>query len=62
MRSHGYTVKATTVFASHNDMVYYDKECPAHAALKHLALDIIEARPIVVNEEVVSDIFPNYEF
>ncbi|KAK4031938.1 hypothetical protein C8A01DRAFT_41617 [Parachaetomium inaequale] len=59
-RSLGHTVKATMTFANHEDMVYYDKECPAHAALKHLALDIIEARPIVLNAEVTSQIFPNY--
>jgi hypothetical protein len=62
-RSLGYTIKATTTFANRQDMEYYDKECPAHAALKHLTLDIIEARPLVVNAdvpEIVDLFFPAY--
>ncbi|KAK5660692.1 hypothetical protein OQA88_12056 [Cercophora sp. LCS_1] len=33
-RSKGYTVVAETEFANHDDMKYYDTECPAHLVLK----------------------------
>lgn len=33
-RTQGYTVVAKTEFASLDDMMYYDNECPAHQELK----------------------------
>ncbi|KAF1843676.1 uncharacterized protein K460DRAFT_316303 [Cucurbitaria berberidis CBS 394.84] len=39
-RSQGYTVAAVSVFASKEDMVYYDNDCAAHAALKKVAKSV----------------------
>jgi hypothetical protein len=50
-RSGGYTVCAHTSFASHEDMTYYDTECPAHMALREVALDLITELPLVGIEE-----------
>ena len=36
-RNQGYTLVATSVFASREDMEYYDNDCEAHAALKAVA-------------------------
>ncbi|KAJ1324350.1 Dabb family protein [Microdochium nivale] len=36
-RAQGYTIAVTSVFASRDDMVYYDNECAAHAELKAFA-------------------------
>lgn len=36
-RSQGYTVCAQTVFASLDDVNYYDTQCAAHAKFKELA-------------------------
>lgn len=36
-RNQGYTLVATSVFASREDMEYYDNNCEAHAALKAVA-------------------------
>ncbi|KAI1083680.1 hypothetical protein F5B20DRAFT_528097 [Whalleya microplaca] len=36
-RNQGYTVVAISVFASVDDMKYYDNECQAHAGLKSVA-------------------------
>ena len=33
-RAQGYTVAAKTEFASLDDMLFYDEQCPAHATLK----------------------------
>lgn len=41
-RNQGYTVAVTTVFASHDDMVYYDNECAAHAELKAFAKPVAQ--------------------
>jgi len=38
-RTKGYTVVVHTVFASKEDMVYYDEQCPAHGALKTAGRD-----------------------
>ncbi|KAK3330519.1 hypothetical protein B0H66DRAFT_66029 [Apodospora peruviana] len=44
-RSKGYTVVASTEFASLDDMKYYDAECAAHAALKKKASTLGVAEP-----------------
>ncbi|KXJ86872.1 hypothetical protein Micbo1qcDRAFT_198046 [Microdochium bolleyi] len=36
-RAQGFTVAVTSVFASHEDMKYYDEGCAAHAELKGFA-------------------------
>lgn len=36
-RNQGYTLVATSVFSSREDMEYYDNQCEAHAALKAVA-------------------------
>lgn len=36
-RNQGYTLAALSVFASVEDMKYYDNECTAHAELKSVA-------------------------
>jgi len=51
-RSKGYTVVAYTVFASLDDMKYYDTDCAAHAKLKKVAVEIVEEFPLVVYQEV----------
>ncbi|EGS22929.1 uncharacterized protein CTHT_0014070 [Thermochaetoides thermophila DSM 1495] len=51
-RSKGYTVVAYTVFASLDDMKYYDTDCAAHAKLKKVAVEIVEEFPLVVYREV----------
>ncbi|KAL7808232.1 hypothetical protein V8C26DRAFT_413497 [Trichoderma gracile] len=39
-RSQGYTFVAKSEFASLDDMKYYDAECPAHQALKKVAMTL----------------------
>jgi hypothetical protein len=39
-RAQGYTVAVFTGLESFEDMVYYDEECEAHAALKQIAKSI----------------------
>ncbi|KAL2269636.1 hypothetical protein VTJ83DRAFT_1820 [Remersonia thermophila] len=50
-RSAGYTALGHTVFASQEDMEYFDKECPAHTALKEKVAPLVTERPLVVNEK-----------
>ncbi|KAL1837039.1 hypothetical protein VTJ49DRAFT_4328 [Mycothermus thermophilus] len=50
-RSAGYTELGHTVFASQEDMEYFDKECPAHAALREKVTPLVTERPLVVNEK-----------
>lgn len=47
-RSNGYTVVARTVFASLEDMKYYDTECAAHKELRKTASGLVTERPLVV--------------
>lgn len=48
-RSNGYTVMVQMVFASLDDMKYYDRECPAHAAVREKAKQLgLVGRPLVV--------------
>ncbi len=39
-RAQGYTVAIVSVFASKEDMEYYDNECEAHKALKAVAKEV----------------------
>lgn len=39
-RAQGYTVAIFSVFASKEDMEYYDNECEAHKALKVVAKEV----------------------
>jgi hypothetical protein len=50
-RSNGHTVLVLTIFASAEDMKYYDTECPAHLALRKTAARLVTERPLVVNME-----------
>ncbi|KAK4938398.1 hypothetical protein LTR66_015097 [Elasticomyces elasticus] len=47
-RSQGYSLCAQTVFASLEDMKYYDEECEAHNALKAAAKGKIQPPPVTV--------------
>lgn len=39
-RSEGYTVAVQSVFASREDVEFYDKECPAHKELKKITTTV----------------------
>ncbi|OAK96505.1 hypothetical protein IQ06DRAFT_297206 [Phaeosphaeriaceae sp. SRC1lsM3a] len=47
-RSQGYTLVARTVFASKEDMDFYDNECEAHGAIKALLKPNVGGPPLVV--------------
>ncbi|KIW02013.1 uncharacterized protein PV09_06519 [Verruconis gallopava] len=47
-RSQGYTLAARTVFASLDDMKYYDNDCPAHGELKATVKPLIKGGPPLV--------------
>ncbi|RYP67474.1 hypothetical protein DL770_008615 [Monosporascus sp. CRB-9-2] len=49
----GYTVGVVSTFASHDDMVYYDNECAAHAELKNFAKTVHQGAMMVFFESVV---------
>ncbi|RYP09166.1 hypothetical protein DL764_001437 [Monosporascus ibericus] len=49
----GYTVGVVSTFASHDDMVYYDNECTAHAELKSFAKTVHRGAMMVFFESVV---------
>ena len=49
-RAQGYTVAVTSVFHSHEDMVYYDNECAAHSELKDFAKTVHQGRMVVFFE------------
>ncbi|PVH73686.1 hypothetical protein DL98DRAFT_606424, partial [Cadophora sp. DSE1049] len=51
-RSQGYTVAVVSVFASKEDMVYYDNECEAHGRLKAVAKSIHEGVMMVYFESI----------
>ncbi|KAJ4298679.1 hypothetical protein N0V88_003710 [Collariella sp. IMI 366227] len=48
-RSGGYTVMATTAFASEEEMEYYDSLCLVHLELKRIAQPLCNGPPLVVN-------------
>ena len=50
-RSQGYTLTARTVFASKEDMDYYDNECAAHGAIKASLKGKVAAPPLMVYME-----------
>ncbi|KAJ9635095.1 hypothetical protein H2201_008271 [Coniosporium apollinis] len=47
-RNQGFTVCATTTFASLDDMRYYDNECEAHGAIKAFLKPRVEGPPLMV--------------
>jgi hypothetical protein len=47
-RNQGYTMVARTVFASKEDMDFYDNSCEAHGAIKVLLKPNVAAPPLVV--------------
>jgi hypothetical protein len=51
-RSQGYTVAALSVFASKEDMVYYDNECEAHGKLKAIAKSVHQGAMMVYFESI----------
>jgi len=51
-RSQGYTVAVVSVFASKEDMVYYDNECEAHGRLKIVAKSVHEGAMMVYFESI----------
>lgn len=51
-RNQGYTVAIFSVFASKEDMAYYDNECDAHAALKQVAKAIHKGVMMVYFESI----------
>jgi hypothetical protein len=53
-RTQGYNVLAHTVFASLEDVKYYDEKCEAHAALKAFAKDKVAGPPMAVMWETSS--------
>jgi len=53
-RDQGYTVAVISVFSSTEDMVYYDDECKAHAALKDVAKSVHKGAMMVYFESVTS--------
>ncbi|KAF2812511.1 uncharacterized protein BDZ99DRAFT_461184 [Mytilinidion resinicola] len=48
-RNQGYTVVARIIFHSMADMEYYDKECPAHAAIKEAGKGKATEPPLIVS-------------
>ncbi|KAH7075324.1 hypothetical protein BKA63DRAFT_511301, partial [Paraphoma chrysanthemicola] len=46
-RAAGYTIAATTLFASDEDFEYYDSECKAHTELKTFARSVNEGMCMV---------------
>jgi hypothetical protein len=46
-RAQGYTIAATTLFASEEDFEFYDKECGAHAELRAFARSVNEGMCMV---------------
>jgi len=51
-RNQGYTVAVVSVFASKDDMKYYDDECEAHAALKQVAKSVHKGAMMVYFESI----------
>ncbi|KAH7396856.1 hypothetical protein DE146DRAFT_657935 [Phaeosphaeria sp. MPI-PUGE-AT-0046c] len=47
-RNQGYTLVARTVFASKEDMYFYDNECEAHGDIKALLKPNVGGPPLVV--------------
>ncbi|KAF2441930.1 stress responsive A/B barrel domain-containing protein [Karstenula rhodostoma CBS 690.94] len=50
-RSQGFNFAAISKFKNKEDMVYYDEECAAHAALKAFAKDVIQGIMMVYLED-----------
>ncbi|KAG4430320.1 hypothetical protein IFR05_014191 [Cadophora sp. M221] len=53
-RDQGYTIAVISVFASREDMLYYDEECGAHGKLKAFAKGVHEGAMMVYFESVTS--------
>ena len=51
-RAQGFTVAVVSVFSSVEDMVYYDNECQAHAALKAFAKTVHQGVMMVYFESI----------
>ena len=51
-RAQGFTVAVVSIFASVDDMVYYDNECQAHAALKGFAKTVHQGAMMVYYESI----------
>ncbi|PVH76666.1 stress responsive A/B barrel domain-containing protein [Cadophora sp. DSE1049] len=51
-RDQGYTIAVVSVFASVQDMVYYDEECEAHKKLKAFAKGVHQGAMMVYFESV----------
>jgi hypothetical protein len=55
-RNQGYALVARTVFASKEDMDFYDNECEAHGAIKALIKPkVVGGPPLVVYMDVKSE-------
>ncbi|RDW59072.1 hypothetical protein BP5796_11996 [Coleophoma crateriformis] len=51
-RNQGYTIAVISIFASEDDMKYYDNECEAHAALKKVAKPLLQGMMMVYFESI----------
>lgn len=54
-RNQGYSICASTTFATLEDMKYYDEQCEAHAGLKAVAKDLVEPPPLMMYIEAPAD-------
>jgi hypothetical protein len=57
-RANGYTILARARFASFEDMMYFDRDCPAHLEFKKTVKEFVRERPLmaVVKEEVTKEV------
>ncbi|KPM41948.1 hypothetical protein AK830_g4621 [Neonectria ditissima] len=53
VRNQGYTLAALSVFASLEDMKYYDNECAAHGELKKVAKTLHQGAMMVYFQSVI---------
>ncbi|XXG99998.1 hypothetical protein Hte_006340 [Hypoxylon texense] len=51
-RAKGFTIAVVSVFASEEDMVYYDDQCAAHAELKAFARTVHQGAMMVYFESI----------
>ncbi|KAK3056824.1 hypothetical protein LTR09_002617 [Extremus antarcticus] len=48
--SEGYTISSQSIFKSHEDHEFYDKECPAHKELKEVTSKVRQGVMTIVTE------------
>ena len=44
-----------SIFKTKEDMVYYDEQCEAHAAVKTVARSVLEGKPLMVYYESIHE-------